>query len=186
MVEISQELKERVNSTPAILAEGLDDKNCMIGGLVEFEFAREYGSHKVKEALKYAEQYTIHVSSHGEIDNNGKTYLALSYGKLYSEDIAGLWKDFKEKDRPLLLVLSACCAGNQDLIAAFSENGCRYCIAPKDYVNWEHAALFSTFFYTYLFLEQMRPVTAFRKVIRSLPKLSGKWKIFDRGKEISK
>ena len=39
MVEISQELKERVNSTPAILAEGLDDKNCMIGGLVEFEFA---------------------------------------------------------------------------------------------------------------------------------------------------
>ena len=58
---------------------------------VEFDIIREYGPQKLKEALKYAEQYTIHVSSHGEIDDNGNTFLDLSYGRLYSEDVIDLW-----------------------------------------------------------------------------------------------
>jgi len=152
---------------------------------VELEILRLYGSRKVKEALKYADHFTIHISSHGDVDKNGRTYLDLSHGRLYAEDLRDLWKDFKKSERPLLLVLSACGSGHKDLIRALSENGCRYCIAPVFDVNWEHAALFSTFFYTYLFLEQMRPVTTFRKTIRSLPELSGKWKLYDKGKDIT-
>ena len=152
---------------------------------VSFEVQRLYGSRKLREALKYADQYTIHVSSHGDVDKNDRTYLDLSYGKLYAEDLRDIWVDFKESERPLLLILSACRAGHKDLIEALSTNGCRYCIAPMFDPNWEHAALFSTFFYTYLLLERMRPVTAFRKTVRSLPELTGKWKMYDKGKEIS-
>ena len=39
LVENSQEIKEIVSSTLASIAEGIDDKNCMIAGLVEFELA---------------------------------------------------------------------------------------------------------------------------------------------------
>jgi len=152
---------------------------------VEFELQRLYGPRKAKESLKYANEYTIHVSSHGDVDKRGRTYLNLSHGKLYAEDLRGIWKDFEESERPLLLVLSACCAGHKDLIDALSENGCRYCIAPVFETNWEHAALFFTFFYTYLFLERMRPVTAFRKSVSTLPELTGKWKMYDKGKEVT-
>lgn len=152
---------------------------------VEFELRRVYGSWKLREALKYADQYTIHVSSHGDVDKNGRTYLDLSHGKLYAEDLKDVWEDFKKSERPLLLILSACRAGHKDLIEALSRNGSRYCIAPVFDPNWEHAALFSTFFYTYLLLERMRPVTAFRKTVRILPELTGKWKMYDRGKEIT-
>ena len=151
---------------------------------VEFEVQRLHGPRKFKEFLKYAYQYTIHISSHGDVDKNGRTYLALSRGRLYAENLVGIWEEFRQSERPLLLVLSACCAGHKDLIQALSDDGCRYCIAPVFETNWEHAALFSTFFYTYLFLERMRPVTAFSKTVRSLPELAGKWKMYDRGEEI--
>ena len=39
MVENSQEIKEIVSSTLSSLAEGLEDKNCMMIGSVEFELA---------------------------------------------------------------------------------------------------------------------------------------------------
>ena len=37
VVETSHEIKEIASSTLASLAEGLEDKNCMIAGLVDFE-----------------------------------------------------------------------------------------------------------------------------------------------------
>ena len=151
---------------------------------VEFEVRRVYGSWKLLENLKYADQYSIHISSHGDVAKNGRTYLDLSHGKLYAEDLESIWADFKKSERPLLLILSACRAGHKDLIKALSRNGCRYCIAPVLDTNWEHAALFSTFFYTYLLLERMRPVTAFRRTVRTLPEVTGRWKMFDRGNEI--
>ena len=39
MVVDSQEIKEIVSSTLNSLAEGLEDKNCMLAGLVEFELS---------------------------------------------------------------------------------------------------------------------------------------------------
>ena len=150
---------------------------------VEIQSQRIYGPKVLVDSLKFAYQYTIHVSSHGDVDDDD-TYLDLSRGELYADDLRGIWEEFEEDERPLLLVLSACCAGHKDLIQAVSEKGCRYCIAPVLPTNWEHAALFSTFFYTYLLLGQMRPVAAFRKAVRSLPELTGKWKMYDRGKEV--
>ena len=151
---------------------------------VEVDTEKKYSPKKLKDLLKTADYYSIHISSHGNVDKKKNTFLDLRYGKLYSKDLMGLWEEYPKIERPLVIVLSACCAGHKDLIEALSNNGCRYCIAPVFPTDWEYAALFSTFFYTYLFLRRMRPVTAFRKAIRSLPELNGKWKMFDYGKEV--
>lgn len=152
---------------------------------VDFNYEPIYGKWKLKEALEDAYHYTIHVSSHGSVDKKtGRTYLDTSHGQLYSEDLEDLWSDWEDEEKPLLLVLSACRAGHKDLIRAFAEAGCRYCVAPVLDTKWEHAALFSTFFYTYLFLNRNRPTVAFSNTIYAMPELTGKWKIFDRGKDM--
>lgn len=155
---------------------------------VDFDSQLIYGKRRLKEAFENAYYYTIHVSSHGEFDKKKRmTYLDTSRGRLYSGDLKlkpGLWSELEDKYKPLLLVLSACGAGHKDLISAFAEAGCRYCVAPVLDTNWEHAALFSTFFYTYLFLKRNRPTVAFSNTIDAMPELTGKWKIFDRGKEL--
>jgi hypothetical protein len=152
---------------------------------VDIYLMRVQGPKRLKTVLKNAGSYTIHLSSHGNVDKKTKeTYLDLSHGRLYASELNGLWGDIDEKERPLVIILSACHAGHRDLIRNLSEHGCRYCIAPVRPTNWEHAAIFSTFFYTYLLLRRNRPVTAYHKTIRSLPALTGKWTMFDKGKEI--
>lgn len=57
--------------------------------------------------------------------------------------------------------------------------------------NWEHSAMFSTLFYTYLFYgprgkyEPMLLTAAFQKARNRLPELTGNWKMFDNGKDVS-
>jgi len=151
---------------------------------VDVKLKHLFSPRTLRMELKYAYQYTIHLSSHGNVNRKGESFLDLRYGKLYANDLRNMWEEYQEDERPLLIVLSACCAGHKDLIEAVSTNGCRYCIAPKLSTNWEHAAIFCTFFYTYWFLRRMRPVAAYHKTIRVLPSLTGKWMMFDRGKEI--
>lgn len=139
----------------------------------------------LKMWLKYAYTQTIHISAHGGSDEvTGETFLEVGNGRFELKDLKDIWSEFPKDERPLLIVLSACSAGHLDLIKAFSDEGCRYCIAPVFGTDWEKAALFSALFYTYLFYEQTRPVTAFQKAKTRLPELTGWWKIFDYGKEL--
>lgn len=59
-----------------------------------------------------------------------------------------MWAEQLEKDRPKLIMLSACEAGHKDMIEAFADGGkgCRYCIAPVFPADFERAALFSALF----------------------------------------
>lgn len=147
------------------------------------------GISSLDDWLKCVYTYTIHISAHGNRDEKThETYLWAGNSPFRLRNLKGVWSEFNEEDKPLLLVLSACSAGHVDLIKAFADEGCRYCIAPVFETDWEKAALFSALFYTYLFYgehaEPMRPVTAFRKAKTRLPKLTGWWKMFDYGKEL--
>lgn len=152
--------------------------------------------------LKYALTQTIHVSAHGRTyEDTGETYLVARNSEFNKELLKDMWAEQPEKDRPKLIVLSACEAGHKDMIEAFADGGkgCRYCIAPVFPADWERAALFSALFYTYLFygephsprprkplppLKPYEPVTAFKKAKKRLPRLTGWWKMFDYGTEI--
>ena len=141
------------------------------------------------DASRIPRHITIHISAHGNRDDEThETYLWAGNSPFRLEHLKGIWSELKEEERPLLVVLSACSAGHLDLIKAFAEEGCRYCIAPVFETDWEKAALFSALFYTYLFYgeraEPMRPVMAFRKAKTRLPELTGWWKMFDYGKEL--
>lgn len=141
--------------------------------------------------LERTEAYSIHISSHGGHDKEG-SYLKFPYGgKVYAKNLEGLWEDRSERKTPILIALSACYAGHEDLIKAFSDAGCRYCIAPRKGPFWHNAALFWMKFYTVLYLREggkkrrSGPWIAFRNAKKALPKESKKWSFFDRGVEFT-
>lgn len=151
------------------------------------------GMTDLQTGIKFAYYSTIHISAHGPPDDyKGPTYLMAGNSPFTIDDLKGIWSEREEKgeEKPLLVFLSACHAGHKDLIKAFATEGCKYCIAPAFGTPWEKAALFSSLFYTYLFLGpygskykpmEIRP--AFEKAKNSLPKLTGNWKIFVNGSE---
>jgi hypothetical protein len=135
--------------------------------------------------LNNTNAYSIHISSHGDHDEKG-TYFALPFGgKVYAGHLKDLWENRNLREKPRLLALSACFTGSEDLIKAFSDAGCQYCIAPKKDPFWHDAALFWTKFYTVLFFECLKssPWIAFKKTQEILPTLSGNWTFFKWGKQ---
>jgi hypothetical protein len=188
LVDCTSKLKERCSET-----EFLQKYFAIINHQLRFEkrklvqvvHHRRYSPKSLKNSLKWTYPFTMHISAHGSVSRKGETFLKLRYGKLYAKDVEGLWEEFPQKERPLILILAACCAGHKDLIKAFSKNGCRYVIAPLNPTAWESAALFSIFFYTNLFIRRMRPVPAFCRATRNIPDLDGGWKMFDFGTEVS-
>ncbi|NLE06262.1 MAG: CHAT domain-containing protein [Crenarchaeota archaeon] len=154
------------------------------------------GKYNLQENLRSVPTSTIHISGHGNINKQtGETYLYVGNGALELKHLKGIWSDRDYIDKPLLIVLSACNAGHKDLIEAFSNEGCRYLIAPVFETDWHKAALFSSLLYTYLFLGEingnplkahpLEVITAFRKAKGRLPELTGYWKLFEYGQEKS-
>ena len=158
------------------------------------------GKHNLDIDLKYALGRTIHISAHGIFDKkNGETVLCAGNGLFRLKDLEEVVSEW-EKEVPnyhLLVVLSACEAGHLDLIRTLSPRGCMYRIAPVFSTDWEKAALFSALFYTYLFVGELRvedgklrahPMevpAAFHKAKTRLPELTGGWKLFKNGQEVS-
>jgi len=154
------------------------------------------GGSDLQTLIRYAYYSTIHISAHGPPDEyKGPTYLMVGNREFTIDDLKGIWSKREEKgeEKPLLVFLSACHAGHKDLIKAFAAEGCKFCIAPVLGTPWEKAALFSALFYTYLFYGpygskykpmEIRP--AFEKAKKSLPNLTGNWKIFVDGDEAPK
>jgi hypothetical protein len=158
------------------------------------------GIHSLDVYLKYALTRTIHISAHGEFNKkNGETVLCAGNSLFELKDLEGVASEWEKQgqDRPLLVVLSACKAGHLDLIRTLSPKGCMYCIAPVFATDWEKAALFSALFYTYLFVGELKvedgqlrahPMevpAAFHKAKTRLHELTGGWKLFKNGEEVS-
>jgi hypothetical protein len=132
----------------------------------------------------------LHISAHGEFNSQKGTWINVPHsGKVFPSDITGLWKQRAKPRIPVFVVLSACETGHVDMVRAFSEAGCQYCIAPLHETYWEDAAVFSTVFYKLLIGEGMSPWVSFRKTMRgisyALPRLSGAWSFCEWGKRLS-
>ena len=146
------------------------------------------GPNRLIEELENAEEQYLHISAHGERHKTRGTYLETPRkGKVYSGDLVDLWAEKKKSEIPRLVVLSACEAGHVDMVRAFSDAGCRHCIAPLHETFFEDAAVFLTIFYKLLIGEKKAPWIAFRNTIvglsQSLPKLSGAWSFYNRGEK---
>ena len=137
------------------------------------------------DALDETEAYSVHISSHGNYDDKGSYFCLPFGGRVYASDLEGLWEHRSRSKTPQLVALSACYAGRGDLIEAFSDAGCRYCIAPRKDPYWHNAALFWTKLYTVMFLEKRKssPWIAFRNTRRALPVISRNWRFFEYGEE---
>lgn len=141
-------------------------------------------------ALRKAEQSCIHISCHGQYYKNyNKIGLKLSKGRLFSDQIASkdetepIWHERYEHKKPVipqLVFLSACeTAYERDMVERFMQAGARYVVAPREETPFSDAALFSSMFYTLIFVEQKNPFMAFNKVKNTFPKMTGHWKFFD-------
>lgn len=84
-------------------------------------------------------------------------------------------------------MLSACETGHVDMVRAFSDAGCQYCIAPLHETSWEDAVVFSTLLYKLLIGERMSP-WVFKKTVfgisNALPRLSGAWSFYEWGEKV--
>jgi len=152
------------------------------------------GKHNLQNYLKNVRTSTIHISAHGNIDKKtGETYILAGNSIFEKKHLQGIWSEWADSDKPLLVVLSACNAGHKDFIKVLSNEGCKYCIAPVLEPNWHSAALFSSLFYTYLLLGEVNGnppkahpsevIYAFRKAKDRLPDLTGYWKLYEYGEE---
>jgi CHAT domain-containing protein len=148
------------------------------------------GSNRLIEELENAEERYIHISAHGDFHQTRGTYIKTPRkGKVYSSDLSGMWVNRKKFEIPSLIVLSACEAGHIDMVRAFSNAGCKYCLAPLHETFFEDAAVFLALFYKLLLGEKSSPWIAFRNTViglsQSLPKLSGAWSFYECGEKCS-
>ena len=146
------------------------------------------GPNRLIEELENAEERYIHISAHGDFHQTRGTYLTTPRkGKVYSSDLSGMWANRKKSEFPSLIVLSACESGHIDMVRAFSNAGCKYCLAPLHETFFEDAAVFLALFYKLLLGEKSSPWIAFRNTViglsQSLPKLSGAWSFYERGEK---
>lgn len=146
------------------------------------------GPNRLIEELRNAKEQYLHISAHGDFHQTRGTHLKTPRkGKVYSSDLEDLWVGKKEFEIPKVVVLSACEAGHMDMVRAFSNAGCRFCIAPLHDTLFEDAAVFLTIFYKLLIGEEKSPWIAFRNTIvglsQSLPKLSGSWSFYSWGEK---
>lgn len=145
------------------------------------------GPNRLVEKLEDAKERYIHISAHGDFHQTRGTYLKTPRrGRVYSSDLSKLWIG-KKSEIPELVVLSACEAGHVDMVRAFSNAGCRYCLAPLHEPFFVDAAVFLTLFYRLLIGEKSSPWTAFKNTMgglsQSLPKLSGAWSFYEWGEK---
>jgi hypothetical protein len=136
--------------------------------------------------LEKARGRYLHIASHGRYSRLKGTYLVTPRrGKVYSSELRDLWKGKNGGAVPDLVVLSACKAGHVDMVRAFSEAGCRYCVAPLHEVLWEDAAVFLVMFYKFLLGEDSTPWIAFKNTVVGLstvlPRISGAWSFYEWG-----
>ena len=146
------------------------------------------GRNRLIEELGNAEEQYIHISAHGDFHQTRGTYLKTPRrGKVYSSDLSEIWESREKSEFPNLVVLSACEAGHVDMVRAFSNAGCRYCLAPLHETFFEDAAVFLTLFYKLLIGEKSSPWIAFRNTTvvlsQSLPGLSGAWSFYEWGEK---
>lgn len=98
----------------------------------------------------------LHISAHGDFDHKKGTSIRISKrAKIYPYEVNDLWVDKRGSAIPKLVVLSACQMGHIDMLRAFSNAGCRFCVAPLNETSWEDAAAFSTIFYKLLIGEKL-------------------------------
>jgi len=135
--------------------------------------------------LREMEEPYLHISAHGDFNPTKGTSIKLPFGrKIYSYDLHDLWAN-KARKIPKLVILSACETGHVDMVRAFSDNGCRYCIAPLHKTSWEDSATFSTVFYKLLIGEGKSPWVSFKNTMSGIsiiiPRLSGAWSFYEWG-----
>jgi len=140
-----------------------------------------------EELEEMGEPY-LHISAHGDFDPTEGTWINIpSREKVYSNDLRDLWKNKARSKIPKLVVLSACKTGHVDMVRAFSDAGCQYCIAPLSETLWEDTAVFITLFYKLLIGEGRSPWVSFKKTIlgisNALPRLSGAWSFYEWGEK---
>lgn len=139
--------------------------------------------------LERIQEPYLHISAHGDFDPTKGTRINLPrQGKIYSSDLVGLWEDKARYKIPRLVVLSACETGHVDMVRAFSDAGCQYCIAPLHETSWEDAVVLSTLLYKLLIGERMSPWVSFKKTVlgiaNALPRLSGAWSFYEWGEKV--
>jgi len=153
-------------------------------------FKNVCGANRLTEGIRNAEERYIHISAHGNFHQTRGTYLRTPRkGKVYSTDLRDIWTGKRESEIPRLVVLSACEAGHVDMVRAFSNAGCRYCLAPLHETLFEDAAVFLALFYKLLIGERSSPWIAFKNTMvglsQSLPRLSGAWSFYEWGEKCS-
>jgi hypothetical protein len=139
--------------------------------------------------MERSQDVYLHISAHGNFHPSTGTRIDLPHkAHVYSGDLANLWKKSVKSRIPKLVVLSACETGHVDMVRAFSEAGCQYCIAPLHDTLWEDAAIFSTLLYKLLIGERMSPWVSFKKtsgsLLNILPRLSGAWSFYEWGERL--
>lgn len=142
------------------------------------------------------EPYSVlHISTHGRnylsnhnvISHKG-TIVAFSDGSyVTAEEIKQELLKKKPKDRPKLLILSACQTGSDEMALAL-KGVCEYFIAPTEKTTWLDSTIFSTLFYRLLFVEDSTPWKAFDRTDKAFKKLlhknySGIWNIYHGDKQ---
>jgi hypothetical protein len=140
--------------------------------------------------LEAIQEPYLHISAHGDFAPARGIRIDLPHkAKIYSSDLVGLWKNKARSRIPRLVVLSACETGHVDMVSAFSDAGCQYCIAPLHETLWEDAAVFSTLLYKLLIGERMSPWVSFKKttigISNVLPRLSGAWSFYEWGEKVT-
>jgi hypothetical protein len=132
----------------------------------------------------------LHISAHGDFGLTKGTRIDLPHkAKIYSGDLVDLWRNKARSVIPKLVMLSACETGHVDMVRAFSDAGCQYCVAPLHETFWEDSAVFSTLLYKLLIGERMSPWISFKKSIIGissvLPRLSGAWSFYEWGEKVT-
>lgn len=155
---------------------------------VEWTTKKAGSREQLLKILNKAKQSCVHISCHGQYYKNyKKTGLKLCDGTMFSDQIPDpfLWDEHFDNNEPIpqLVFLSACeTAHVADFCERFMQAGARYVIAPKDETRFSDAALFSSVFYTLVFVEQKNPYRAYSKIRKAFPTLSGRWRFYDAEK----
>ena len=143
------------------------------------------GVSRFKRELQNSTDSVVHISAHGRYYRKKRTQLCFPNGKKI--DSLEIKKSLnKRREKPTIIVFSACSVGNEDLIRNLNEATVKYAIAPSEDTYWFDAAIFLTTFYRFLLVENHSVWIAFRKVDRMrklfFPKLTGNWNLYKNGK----
>lgn len=173
------------------MSEGLLLKELMriLGFGKRTRFASIKSKNNFLDRLQKIEEPYLHISAHGDFDPAEGTSINVPHnGKVFPTDLTNLWQGKQTSRTPKLVVLSACETGHVDMVRAFSDAGCRYCIAPLHETYWEDAAVFSTMLYKLLIGEKKSPWVSFKNTLLAisgaLPRLTGSWSFYEWGEKI--